>query len=889
MAGMRRVSGVFAFALLALFLAANVSCVMAQLPTPPQTPSAGQAQPPAPAPGNPAAAPAKAEPPTPIVVEGAKEANQRVDARISDLDHIEKELKRHKGKGDEDSFNRLREQLEKARHDLSAFTEELRPRLDAAQAQMAKFGAPAATPEDASAEPASAAMERKNLTALTVALKGWINAAEAQQVRANQLLVALQDRRRKLFTGGLMERAPLLSPSLWREVFSSAPWTYYRLTSTVQNWWGGLGSRLSFLLVGGLCLAAWGGLSVVCRKIIAHFRSWANAEAEAPPLWRRAASAAWVIILRAAPIAISAGVFFVSMTASGLITEEVEPIAYAMAVALCVVGVVSALSATLLSPHEPHWRIVHASDRASDRIYVLSIALAGVYGADLVLEAVNTVAHAPDAIDFVKTFLTDAAFGAVLMVILLTAKNGVAHHDVAHHDAARQGEDGAGAKAPWILLLRIPLWGVAIAILLATFTGYVAFARFLAAQVVVTGVILVLVYLLLIWTDVLSHAIVDEDMPVGRKFRDANIDQRRRMQIALPVTLGLQATVILVAIPLVLLQWGFDQKDIGDWFSKAFFGFQIGRIVISPATIVGGAIVFAAGYLGSQFLRNWIDRQVLVPAGVTGGARDSIRTGVGYLGVVLAGVMAFFYVGLEWSNIALMAGAITLGLGFGLQSIINNFVSGLILLAERPIKVGDWIVVHGEEGFVRRISVRTTEVETFEHHNVIVPNSMLISERLKNCTLHNNTSRVSVDVGVSYDADAELVKSLLLKIARANPHVLKWPEPFVYFKDFGASAMDFQLFIYLADIRQHFHVRSELRMGIWKAFKEAGIEIPVAQHDVHLRDLDWIKAAVTRQIVAAREDAAVDVKATAHGAAAHGADGSGANGNGADGAGRRKS
>jgi potassium-dependent mechanosensitive channel len=370
---------------------------------------------------------------------------------------------------------------------------------------------------------------------------------------------------------------------------------------------------------------------------------------------------------------------------------------------------------------------------------------------------------------------------------------------------------------------------------------------------VVTTVILVIVYLLLIWTDALNHAIVDEDMPVGRRFRDAKIDQRRRKQIALPITLGLQALIILIAAPLVLLQWGFDQKDIRDWLSTAFYGFQLGKIVISPATIIGAALVFAAGYLAAQFLRNWIDRQVLAPAGLTGGARDSIRTGVGYLGVLLAAVLALNYVGVDSSHIALVAGGLSLGIGFGLRGIVNNFISGLILLAERPIKVGDWIVVHGEEGFVRRISVRTTEVETFDHHNVILPNSLLVSERLRNCTLHNSTGRFSISVGVSYDADPELVRNILLKIARDNPHVLNWPEPFVYFADFGASAMEFRLFVYLVEIKHHHQVRTEMRMAVWKAFREAGVEIPVNQHDIHLRDLDWIKSAVARQIASTRQ------------------------------------
>jgi potassium efflux system protein len=778
----------------------------------------------------------------PTAVEGAKEANHQLDSWVTELDRIDKQLKR--GKGDEEAYNKLRDRLEAVRRGLDEFVQQLGPRLKAAQEQLAKLGPPPGEGEPA--EPAAAAMERKNLKTVTSTLKSFHNTSEALRVRSGQILSALQERRRELFTGGLTERARPLTQRFWRDVSASAPGFQKRLESLLDKWWNRQGDHSVFLFVGLLCLASWGVIFIVCRNVIIRLRSWYDDDSVAPPLWRRAASAAWVIILRATPIASAAGLFYVCITGFDLVAPEARPIAYALALAMCAVAVVSSLVATLLEPREPRWRIFPASDRAARRIHALTVALACVYGVDLVLEALLGAGSAPEQLYMAKSLIADLVFGVLLVVILLAAKNGVAHHD----------EEAAASRSPWILFLRLPLWGAAIAILASTLTGHVAFARFLSAQVVVTTAILVIVYLLLIWTEALNHAIVDDDTPLGRRFGAKRLDQRRRKQIALPIRLGLQALIVVAAVPLVLLQWGFDQKDVRDWFEKAFFGFQLGKIVISPATIIGAGLVFAVGYIAAQFFRNWIDRQVLAPAGMTGGARDSIRTGVGYLGVTLAAVLAFSYIGVDSSHIALIAGALSLGIGFGLQSIVNNFVSGLILLAERPIKVGDWIVVHGEEGFVRRISVRTTEVETFDHHSVIVPNSVLISEQLRNCTLHNNRGRLSITVGVSYDSDPEVVRDILLKVAGENPRILSWPEPFVYFVDFGSSSMDFKLYAYLSDVVQHYNVRTELRIAIWKAFREAGVEIPFNQHDIHLRDLDWIKSAVARRITTVREASA---------------------------------
>jgi small-conductance mechanosensitive channel len=198
---------------------------------------------------------------------------------------------------------------------------------------------------------------------------------------------------------------------------------------------------------------------------------------------------------------------------------------------------------------------------------------------------------------------------------------------------------------------------------------------------------------------------------------------------------------------------------------------------------------------------------------------------------------------------------LSVGVGFGLQSIVNNFVSGLILLAERPIKAGDWIIVGTQEGIVRKISVRSTEIETFDRANVIVPNSMLITETVKNWTLHNSTGRMPIPVGVHYDSDPEKVRDVLLKVAQDHPQVLSTPEPFVFFEDFADSALNFILFVYLANVNRSFAVRTDLRIAILKAFRENGVEIPYPQTDVHLRDLDWVKDLIRERRAASEKEA----------------------------------
>ncbi len=215
-------------------------------------------------------------------------------------------------------------------------------------------------------------------------------------------------------------------------------------------------------------------------------------------------------------------------------------------------------------------------------------------------------------------------------------------------------------------------------------------------------------------------------------------------------------------------------------------------------------------------------------------------------------MLAFSYAGFNLSSLAIppppppiVAGAFSIGIGFGLQNLVNNFVSGLILLAERPIRVGDMVVVGGEEGYVRKISVRATEVETFDRANVIIPNSFFISEKVKNWTFRNSVRRLAISIGTSYGSDARQVRAVLLKVAYENLDVLRSPEPYVDLKEFAASSLSFTLYVYIADIAETVKTRTDLSIAILEAFAAASIAIPTGPAEIGIRNLDWLRDAVT--------------------------------------------
>jgi small-conductance mechanosensitive channel len=252
--------------------------------------------------------------------------------------------------------------------------------------------------------------------------------------------------------------------------------------------------------------------------------------------------------------------------------------------------------------------------------------------------------------------------------------------------------------------------------------------------------------------------------------------------------------------------------------------------------------------MASRWLRDGLDKKYLSKSRMDVGAREAMTTITGYVGFVVAALIGLTIAGVSFSNLAIVAGALSLGIGFGLQNIVNNFVSGIILLFERPIKAGDWIVTGTTEGYVKKIRVRSTEVQTFDRSEVIVPNSELVANQVTNWTLRDKYGRIKIDVGVAYGSDTELVKKLLESVTEDVPEIVHNRSTLpvkVLFLGFGESTLDFQLRFYIFDIGYILDVKSELHFAIDKAFRENDIEIAFPQRDIHIKSGALVTASKT--------------------------------------------
>jgi small-conductance mechanosensitive channel len=376
---------------------------------------------------------------------------------------------------------------------------------------------------------------------------------------------------------------------------------------------------------------------------------------------------------------------------------------------------------------------------------------------------------------------------------------------------------------------------VLVAGLVAGIIGYAAFALYLLDSSLKTLFVVLVVWMLYLLASGVTEAIFFKS-PIGMMRRNASVLVQRVQPLELFSFAGLLLLYTLEA-------WQVFPTKANALSSIVSLGVTMGSSRITIGTVMVAAAVLYVALMTSRALQAVLLQEVLPRRSMELGAQLSISRLVHYAIISIGFLLALHSLGFSLTNLTIIGGALGVGIGFGLQAIVNNFASGLILLFERPIKVGDTIQVGDEMAEVKHLGLRSTVIETYDNAEIVVPNSDLITNQVINWTLTERQVRLKLPVGVAYGSDVARVMGILMSCANEHEQVLKEPAPQVLFLEFGDSALNFELRVWISDFNNRRMVQSELNQAIDIRFRRAGIEIPFPQTDLHLRSVDEPAAA----------------------------------------------
>jgi small-conductance mechanosensitive channel len=750
-----------------------------------------------------------------------EEENRRLDGVKAALDQSETEL--GATTFDDKGLVDLTSRVDAARADIAEVQQVLTPRQQAITTRLQQLGDKPA--EGAPAESAELTQEREAQLALRKPIDETLKRAGLLLVQSDQIVEQISGKRRDLFTSRfLTQTRSLLAPGLWAAVFNEMPRRFAAASSFLQQWGNLFVQRLTpgtgGVLAGSVLLAILLGWPIArwSRRI---GQRYAIEQVDGGGRLKRCLAAVWVVLITAAAPVAAAFVLYQGLTGAGFVPERAVAFLSRLVVLTAVVSVIAGLTRAILSPKRPSWRLVAVSDATAQRLARYPLWIAGIYAVTRAVQVffdIIGVGLAPTvAFDGISALVIAFVIGLALRPAKQAAAEAVDTEAVASSDSAP--EDG------WLMgTVRVALWIALGAVLISVVTGYVAFAFFLIQQIIWLGVLGAVLYILLELADNLCGS--GPGSRVGRFARGTiGIRTERFDQICALLSGFLKLFLVVVAILLAAAPWGIQSGDAFGWFSRALAGFQLGGLSLSPGAILGAIAFLGGGILLTRAVQRWLDKSYLPHTRIDEGLKNSIRTATGYTGIIVAAALAVSSLGIGLDKFAIVAGALSVGIGFGLQSVVSNFVSGLILLAERPVKVGDWIGIGTSEGNVRRISVRSTLIELFDKSTLIVPNSDLITKPVLNRTHQNPLGRVQLNLGTGHADSVQEVRSILLQALSSHPTVLSNPAPQVLIVATTDAGIQWRVRCFVATPRQVQVTGSDLYLDILTQLQSKGLTI----------------------------------------------------------------
>ncbi len=700
----------------------------------------------------------------------------------------------------------------------------LEPQLASVQARLAELGP--VTPGQAEAP--DVAVLRTQLNKVRAELDARFKQAKLLSVESEQTAGEISALRRSEFQARLGERtSSILSALFWAELRMDIPGDMLRarrladaLVATARASGTAVWASVGLAMLVLLGLHAWAGMALLRLTTT-----------RVPPGRLRRSLHAWTrVLLPTATAGLTAEAVYLGLVWVAPLPEALAPIMGRLAGVICFGGFVVGLGHALLLPARPSWRLLPLPDVVALKLRWLPPVLALLMVLTWALMQLTAQINA-------SLVTTVAADCIVALAMGLAMGLGLLLSDVARRRALREPESAANwPPSPlWLTTVVGLAWLGTASSLLALLLGYVALGSFVVHQMAWISVVLGSAYLLAVLIDdgfiallgpktspagaadaILSTA--EADMPASRFLKV-------RAQAAVLLSGVGRLLVVALALMLLLAPFGEGPSELFERADKLHQGISIGEFQILPVSVLQAALVIILCLVVVRIVRRWLKEDFLPTTSLDAGMQVWTSTLFAYAGNLLALSLGLAAVGIGLERIAWVASALSVGIGFGLQAVVQNFVSGIIMLAEKPVKVGDWVSLGGIEGDIRRINVRATEIQMGDRSTVIVPNSEFITKTVRNVTHANPLGLVKILLPVPLDADADQVRSLILELFEAHADVLKTPEPSVQLDAIDSAGMVFNATAFVNSPRAAYGVRSALLFDVLRRLREADISL----------------------------------------------------------------
>lgn len=705
-----------------------------------------------------------------------------------------------------------------------------------------KIDALGAAPEKGEKEPADIAARRQKFSSQADVYKAKIAQADLIKTKVDEInSLILKIRNRELLNQIMVKQSSIFHPKeFWLSLTKFAAFSFELIKSPLK-WYQELSApnketvnnniaAVVLAMLAALGAAIW--LNLFIRKWFGY-----KSNIERPAYTQKVRAGLWMFAARGAIPAAIFGAFLIWLRSNSLINSSSFGLLLQTAAEyLLWYYLGKAVVKVTFTPFNSRWRIIEVNDAKAKSISsALIFSLAAICIVSFFLSLADRMNYDNAIIYSLKIFANAVKAFCVILIarrVLYDNDGGEEasenkNNDGVNHADADDGEVPELSTSSKISLFISFLMTAAFA---CSLFGYIRLSEYIINRFIVSAIVVVIFYILNKLLRVIYHQLL------RLRFWTRTLRIRSRSLIKSEIWFGLLLTpVIWITAALALLAvWGVSVDILITKVKNFLVGFNIGGMHISITSIILGIISFFIVTWLFKLLKNSFISGNLSKLEMNDGVKNSVVSSISFLGFIVSALIAVAVMGGSLSSIAIIAGALSFGVGLGLQNMVSNLAAGMTILWERPIKIGDWVIINGQEGIVKRINMRSTELESWNKSMVIIPNSDILSKSLINKTYNGRMGRVEIPVSVSYNSDIKEVKKLLLKIAGDDPDVLATPAPSLQFTSLGDNSMNFQLNCYTANVYNGSGISFRVREKIIEMFREKSINIPFPQRVLYV-------------------------------------------------------